>query len=130
MRRPLTWVILGWNALMAVWLVTGTLSAANDTNTSCVGEFADSCRSGAAIGMGIGIFLILGVAAFGDVILGVVWLVTRRQPKAPMQTGWYPDPAGRYWRRFWDGSRWTAYVAASHGEESIDPYGAPPTISV
>lgn len=133
MRRPLTWVILGWNALMAVWLVVGVVGAANSTNKDCVGQFADSCKSGAAIGTGIGIFLILGIAAFGDMILGVIWLVTRRQsapPVAMFAAGWFPDPTGRFWRRFWDGHRWTAYVAAERGEESMDPQGAPPTIQV
>jgi hypothetical protein len=25
--------------------------------------------------------------------------------------GWQPDPAGRYWWRWWDGQRWTDYVS-------------------
>ncbi|GAA3545778.1 hypothetical protein GCM10022222_31770 [Amycolatopsis ultiminotia] len=27
--------------------------------------------------------------------------------------GWYPDPAGRYQHRYWDGAQWTGHVAAN-----------------
>lgn len=43
----------------------------------------------------------------------------------PTTPGWYPDPAGRYEYRFWDGSDWTANVSRS-GEQLTDPDGAPP----
>ncbi len=28
----------------------------------------------------------------------------------PPPEGWYPDPFGRYRKRFWDGARWTSRV--------------------
>lgn len=34
--------------------------------------------------------------------------------------GWYPDPAGRFQARYWDGAWWTHRVA-SRGVEAVDP---------
>lgn len=73
--RKLTWVILAWNVLMVVWLVTGLAS----TTDTCEGvEFQEACQSGADVGTAIGVGFILFVAAAGDVILGVIWFVTNR----------------------------------------------------
>lgn len=30
--------------------------------------------------------------------------------RAPGGPGWFPDPAGRHERRYWDGSSWTEHV--------------------
>jgi hypothetical protein len=37
--------------------------------------------------------------------------------------GWYPDPAGRYAHRWWDGTRWTDQVATEDGRTGTDPSG-------
>lgn len=42
-----------------------------------------------------------------------------------MQPGWYPDPAGRYEHRYFNGSGWTADVATD-GARLVDPFGAGP----
>lgn len=34
--------------------------------------------------------------------------------------GWYPDPAGRYELRYWDGSQWTEHVSRA-GQQYTDP---------
>lgn len=33
---------------------------------------------------------------------------------------WYPDPSGRFERRYWNGSKWTEHVANGQNQ-SIDP---------
>jgi len=33
---------------------------------------------------------------------------------------WYPDPAGRFELRYWNGSAWTEHVSRN-GQQSIDP---------
>ena len=38
---------------------------------------------------------------------------------------WYLDPTGRYVRRYWDGTSWTAWVIDQQGAEIPDPEGAP-----
>lgn len=40
-------------------------------------------------------------------------------PAAP-PADWYPDPFGRYERRYWGGSEWTEHVA-SGGRQAVDP---------
>lgn len=37
---------------------------------------------------------------------------------APGQAGWYPDPAGRFDNRYWDGGKWTSAVKRGEQVES------------
>ena len=74
--RILTWVILAFNLLMLIWLVAGLGSAA-DNCAGEVGDAKDACEAGTAIGAGLAGFFIILLWALGDVILGVIWLVTR-----------------------------------------------------
>lgn len=76
--RPLTWVILAFNALMLAWMISGLVSAAHTSSNCSTEVYSDACRTGAAIGTGIAVTFILILWALGDVILGVIWLVTRR----------------------------------------------------
>ena len=39
---------------------------------------------------------------------------------------WHPDPTGRYERRYWDGSAWTAHVWSA-GQQALDPSSGEPT---
>lgn len=70
--RVMTWVILLWNAVMAIWLGVGLATGAN----SVAHEATKAGQAGAEIGTGIGAALIIGVWVAGVVILGVIWLVT------------------------------------------------------
>lgn len=74
--RPLTVVVLLFNVLMAVWLVSG-LAGVTDNCEGEVGSALEACEAGTAIGAGLGMAFILFVWVAGDVILGVIWLVTR-----------------------------------------------------
>jgi len=77
--RFMTWLILAFNVLMACWLIFGVGGAVNDAD--CASEATqsarDACEAGTAIGAGVGGILIFVLWALGDVILGVIWLVTR-----------------------------------------------------
>jgi hypothetical protein len=42
-----------------------------------------------------------------------------------MPSGWFPDPHGRYEHRWFNGTAWTADVAAD-GQRFVDPLGAAP----
>ncbi len=42
-----------------------------------------------------------------------------------MPSGWFPDPHGRYEHRWFNGTAWTADVAAN-GQRFVDPMGAAP----
>jgi len=40
---------------------------------------------------------------------------------ATRKADWYPDPAGRFEQRYWDGTAWTEHVT-SRGVTAVDPY--------
>ncbi|MBV1850775.1 exonuclease domain-containing protein [Catellatospora tritici] len=42
-------------------------------------------------------------------------------PAAP--AGWYTDPTGRHYYRYWDGRAWTAQVSPGDGTRTSDPLG-------
>ncbi len=41
-------------------------------------------------------------------------------------SGWYPDPSGRYERRYWHEGRWTAHVGDGTGRRSADALSPAP----
>jgi hypothetical protein len=72
--RVFTWVILAFNLVMLIWTITGAT-----TGHSCkgrVGNALTDCQAGQA-GTAIGVGLIILIWALGDIILGVLWLITR-----------------------------------------------------
>lgn len=73
--KVIKWLFIIFNILMIIWLVTG-LGAAGDAMNNTVNEAE---KAGAAIGTTIGMGLILVVWAFGDIILGILVLLTRRK---------------------------------------------------
>lgn len=82
--RVFMWVILAVNVLFLIWLITGTTGAASNVQdcSTLTGDALDLCNAGnagTAIGTGVGVFLIIALWAFVDVILGVVYLVTRKR---------------------------------------------------
>jgi hypothetical protein len=78
--RVFTWVILVINILFLVWVIAGGSSAANNCD-GMTGQALDNCQAGTAIGATIGIGVIIFLWALVDVILGVIWLVTRPRDK-------------------------------------------------
>ena len=46
--------------------------------------------------------------------------VTSSVGDAAAPANWYPDPAGRFELRYWNGSAWTEHVSRN-GQQSIDP---------
>ncbi|WP_431678566.1 hypothetical protein [Kitasatospora sp. KL5] len=75
--RFFTWVILLFNLVMLIWLVSGVASTARDCD-GLVGNALTDCEA-SNVGTGIGATLIVVLWAMGDVILGVLWLVTDRR---------------------------------------------------
>lgn len=79
--RALTWVIVAWNVLMVVWIVSAVASTSDACETETT--FLEACEAGRDTGTGIAIFLILFIAALGDVILAVIFYVTSRSERRP-----------------------------------------------
>jgi len=69
------WVFIIFNVLMLIWVIAG-FGVAGDSMDQTVNEAE---RAGAAIGSTIGIGLIIMLWALGDVILGIMVLLTRRK---------------------------------------------------
>lgn len=142
MRAVVKVGLVAWNALMALWFVSA-LVAASESTSECTTEL---CEDATAVGTGVGIVVILFVAALGDVVLGIFWLVSRpdrrpcpvcgrgvptgttvcpcghdfRSTAASTGARWAPDLMGRYELRWWDGARWTDDVSTA-GQQQKDP---------
>lgn len=68
------WLFILWNILMLIWLISGLVSVSRIDTTNAY-EVA-----GAAIGAGIGVTLIVIIWVLGDILFGLIALLTR--PKA------------------------------------------------
>ncbi|MET8979070.1 hypothetical protein ABZX85_25985 [Streptomyces sp. NPDC004539] len=99
LRRPhwrvLTWVILAFNALMLIWLVS-VISTAPRDGAKC--GASESCQTVNEVSTTIASGLVLFAWAAGAVILGVVWLVTNRASgRSARRSEAPPPPAPRRW---------------------------------
>lgn len=72
--RPFTWVILAFNLAMLIWVIAGANTGKNCGGLS--GDALTECDAG-NVGTGIGVGIIILIWALGDIILGVLWLVTK-----------------------------------------------------
>ena len=78
--RVFTWIILAINVLFAIWLISGIVGV---SNSECTGNLSqESCDAAKSIGGGIGALLIVFLWMAADVILGIIWLVTRKREPA------------------------------------------------
>jgi len=80
MKRPhwrkMSWLVLVFNALMLIWVIVGAASAHN--TVSCVHSIGEKlCTQATETGTAIGVGILIVLWALGDVILGVIWMVTR-----------------------------------------------------
>lgn len=119
-KRIFTWVILVINALFLIWVIVGIASSSGNAK-DCNGLDQATCNSATHAGTAIGVGLLIVFWAFVDIILGILWLVTRKKepsivyvqqaPSAPPAGAWHQapnDPPGT--QRWWDGSRWTEHT--------------------
>lgn len=77
--RPLTWVILGWNMLMFAWIAYGVVATGKGVSDCSVETYADACATGTSLGGGLAIIGILFLTMLVDVILAVIWHVTKKE---------------------------------------------------
>jgi hypothetical protein len=66
------WTFIVFNLLMIWWLVAGLGDA-----TEGMDAMSDAEQAGAAIGTGIGAFMVMVIWAVGDIILGLFVMFTR-----------------------------------------------------
>ena len=67
------WLFIGFNILMLLWMIFGVGGAAETIDTAG----SDAEKAGAAIGTGLGAMIIIFIWVAGDVVLGLMTLMTR-----------------------------------------------------
>lgn len=67
------WTFIGFNILMLLWMIFGVGGAAETIDTAA----SDAEKAGAAIGTGLGAMMIIFIWIAGDVVLGLMTLLTR-----------------------------------------------------
>jgi hypothetical protein len=77
-RRVFMWFILAVNVLFLWWIIAGVGGNA-DNCAGEVGQALEDCQTATNIGTGIGVVFIIFLWAMVDVILGVIYFVTRRR---------------------------------------------------
>ena len=67
------WSFIGFNILMLLWMIFGVGGAAETIDTAG----SDAEKAGAAIGTGLGAMMIIFIWVAGDVVLGLMTLLTK-----------------------------------------------------
>lgn len=91
----MSWVVIIFNVLMLIWVVGGIASTGEGTadckEEAATNQFLDDelCDDAAAVGTAIGVGILIFLWAAGDIILGIIWLVTNggNQRKGPANDG-------------------------------------------
>ena len=73
-----TYVVLAFNLLMLIWVISGASTAAGQPK-HCHHLGPKLCNAASDTGTAIGVGLLIVLWALGNVILGVIWLVTNRK---------------------------------------------------
>jgi hypothetical protein len=81
--RKGTYIILGFNLFMLAWIIIAASSGsvASGDATSCGSLSQSDCNTAEGIGTSIAVMLLIPLWAMGDIILGVIWLVTNTVKK-------------------------------------------------
>lgn len=74
--RKMTWTIIAWCVLMAIWIIGAIASA--DPESQCAREaYRGACEAGSTAGTGIGVLALWFIWFFGFIILSLIWFMTR-----------------------------------------------------
>jgi zinc-ribbon domain len=78
--RKMTWVIIVWCVLMAIWIIAGIAAAGSETD--CAKEATEylskeACEDANDVGTGIGVIVLWFIWFFGFIALSLIWLMTR-----------------------------------------------------
>jgi hypothetical protein len=78
--RKMTWVLVIWSVIFAIWIIAGIAGA--DSHEHCAREAhaylsQKSCEDARNAGTGIGVAVVFFLWFLGFVVLSFVWLMTR-----------------------------------------------------
>ena len=74
-KRIFMWFFLAIQLLFVIWVIAGLKGQPTVDQSTCGGLDLESCNAASDLGTGIGLALVLGLWAFVDFILVVVWAV-------------------------------------------------------
>jgi hypothetical protein len=84
----MTWVLLLWTALFAVWIGGGIADSAGNTDCNDPAQrgslSVDACNAAGDVGTGIGVALVFILWFVGFLILALVWLMSRPKRVCPV----------------------------------------------
>ena len=87
--RFFTWFILLVNILFLVWFIVAMRTVDSST---CDGLNTTDCEGVKSLGGGVGGFLIIFIWLAVDVVLGIIWIVTRRRQPTVVYVQQPPPP--------------------------------------
>lgn len=90
--RVFTWFILVVNVLFLIWFIVAMRSVNSST---CDDLNSTDCEGMKDLGGGIGGFLIIFIWLAVDVVLGIIWIVTRRRQPTVVYVQQPPPPPMR-----------------------------------
>jgi len=76
--RKGTYIILAFNLLMLIWVIGGAATATG-TPDDCGSLSRKVCNDASDAGTAVGVGILIVFWALGDIILGVLWLITNRK---------------------------------------------------
>jgi hypothetical protein len=81
--RKMTWVLVIWCAVMAIWIIGAIVSADPAGNCADPGVLSrETCEDASNTGTGIGVVVLWFVWFFGFVALSLIWFMTRRRGRS------------------------------------------------
>lgn len=76
MPRKATWLVIIWNGLILLWVVSGISAVARECE-GLAGDELRTCQIGQNVGGGIGLFVIGLIWFVGFLVTGLIWLMSR-----------------------------------------------------
>lgn len=73
--RKMSWVIVLFNVLMVIWIISALASAPGASHCGTLSQ--QTCQDAANVGTGIGVITLLILWVIVDILLSIVWLVTK-----------------------------------------------------
>ena len=80
--RKMTWVLLIWTAIFAIWIITGVNNNASHSHAYCVAHQSPyvsihDCETAAGAGTAIGLTVVFLLWFIGFLVLALVWIMSR-----------------------------------------------------
>jgi Protein of unknown function (DUF2510) len=74
--RKMTWVLIVWSVVMAIWII-GVVASAGSSSDCTTHAYKSACEAGSDAGAGIGAIVIWFIWFFGFLALSLIWFMSR-----------------------------------------------------